>query len=78
MPSLIKTVYYTKMQTVKNFTVGQRVKIYDKEECCNVYGHIIEIREKSIIVKWNDLSEPCEHFETFDDFQEIKSGNPCK
>lgn len=62
------------MKTVKDFTVGQRVKMHDKEDGCNVYGHVTEVREKSITVKWNDLSEPTEHFA--DEFDDIKPGVP--
>lgn len=62
------------MKTTKDFTVGQRVKMYDPEDHCNVYGHIVKIGDKSITVQWNDLIEPCEHFE--DEIQQIKNGVP--
>lgn len=54
--------------------VGQRVKQKDPDEGYMVYGHITEIKDKSILIKWNDISEPVEHYE--DEYDSIKDGNP--
>jgi hypothetical protein len=62
------------MKTTKDYYVGQRVKMYDAEDDCNVYGHVVEVTDKSIKVKWNDLYDPCEHFH--DEFDKIKNGVP--
>lgn len=68
------------MKTTKDYKVGQRVKMYDTEDKCNVYGHVIEVRPdeilrlSSIVIKWNDMNDPCEHFP--DEFEKIKQGIP--
>lgn len=68
------------MKSVKDFKVGQRVKMYDKEDSGNVYGHVLEVkpnditRLSSIVVKWNDLHDPCEHYH--DEFNNINDGIP--
>lgn len=56
------------------FYQGQRVKQKDPDEGYWVYGHVKEIREHSIIIKWNDIETACEHFE--DEFDSIKNGLP--
>lgn len=56
------------------FIIGQRVKQYDNDEGCFVYGHVQEIKEKSIVIKWGDIIDACEHFE--DEFDSIKNGSP--
>ena len=56
------------------FYVGQRVKQKDPDDNCMVYGHVISIDDHSILIKWNDISEPCEHFEN--EYPEIEDGNP--
>lgn len=58
----------------EQFYIGQRVKQKDPDEGYWAYGHIQEIKEKSVIIKWGDLYEPVEHFE--DEFDSIKDGNP--
>jgi hypothetical protein len=58
----------------EDFYSGQRVKIFDKDENCNVYGHVVEIGQKAIYIKWNDIPEPVEHLEN--EFSQIKDGTP--
>lgn len=64
--------------THSEFYVGQRVKQWDTEEGYNCYGRVKEVKEKSVIVDWDDpnwgLMENIEHFE--DEFATIKDGNP--
>lgn len=68
------------MKSTNDFKVGQRVKMFDKEDNCNVYGHVLEVKHdpvpqlSSIVVKWNDLTDPCEHYH--DEFENIKDGIP--
>jgi len=57
----------------EQFYVGQRVKQKDPDDGTMVYGHVKEIREKSIIVDWTDL-KGVEHFQ--DEYESIKDGNP--
>lgn len=52
------------------FYVGQRVQQKDPDEECMAYGHVKEIKEKSIIIKWEDLNENTEHFDS--EFDTIK------
>lgn len=62
------------------FSVGQRVRMFDKDDNANVYGHVLEVKANevlelsSIVVKWNDLNDPCEHY--YDEFKNIKNGIP--
>lgn len=60
----------------KDFYIGQRVKIYDKEDACNVYGHVTKLNpdNPSVFVRWNDLSDDVEHHT--DEFNDIKPGTP--
>jgi ribosomal protein L35AE/L33A len=63
--------------THEEFYVGQRVKQKDPDEGYMCYGRIVEVKEKSIVVKWNDpeLGELiAEHFE--DEYDSIKNGVP--
>jgi hypothetical protein len=68
------------MKTTNDFTVGERVKMYDSEDGCNVYGHVVDVKPNqvpklsSIVVKWNDLSDLCEHYQ--EEFEKIKPGLP--
>lgn len=63
------------MKTLNDFQVGQRVKMYDREDGCNVYGHVLEVkpndvkRLQSVVIKWGDINDPCEHY--FDEFKDI-------
>jgi len=62
----------------EQFYVGQRVKQKDPDEGYMCYGKVREIKEKSILVDWDDpnwgLMENVEHFE--DEFDSIKDGIP--
>lgn len=58
------------------FYLGQRVKIYDTDDMCNVYGHVTEIEADRICIKWNDIDHGVWHDK--DEFPEIKNGNPEK
>lgn len=58
----------------EDFYVGQRVKQKDPDEGFMAYGHVLEIKEKSIIIKWGDMYEPIEHFD--DEWDTIKNGIP--
>jgi hypothetical protein len=60
--------------THDQFYVGQRVKMYDEDDECNVYGHVKEIHPDRIVIKWNDLNEPTDHFKG--EWPDIKVGNP--
>ena len=54
----------------EEFKVGNRVKMKDPDDGIIYTGTIIEVREKSVIIKWPDLFDPCEHFE--EEFGQIK------
>lgn len=58
----------------EQFYTGQRVKMVDPDDGYMAYGHIVEIKDKSVVIKWPDLSDPVEHFE--DEYDSIKDGNP--
>jgi hypothetical protein len=58
----------------EEFYVGQRVKIWDADEHCNTYGHVKEIGDNFIMVKWNDMYDPVRHEE--EEFKDIKNGTP--
>lgn len=58
----------------EQFYIDQRVKQKDPDEGYMVYGHVTEIKDNSIMVQWNDMREPVEHFE--DEYETIKDGNP--
>lgn len=62
----------------EEFYIGQRVKQKDPDEGYMTYGHVREIREKSIIIDWNDPEYGpmlgVEHFE--DEFPTIRNGIP--
>jgi hypothetical protein len=62
----------------EDFYVGQRVKQKDPDEGYMIYGIVKEIKEKSILIDWDDpdfgLMENVEHFE--DEYPTIKNGIP--
>lgn len=58
----------------EEFEVNQRVKIYDDDDHCFVYGHVKGIGENYVVVKWNDLTEVSTHYK--DEFGDIKKGTP--
>jgi len=62
----------------EDFYVGQRVKQKDPDEGYMTYGIVKEIKEKSILIDWDDpdfgLMENVEHFE--DEYPTIKNGIP--
>lgn len=58
----------------EQFYIGQRVKQKDIDEGFWAYGHVKEIKDKSIVIKWGDIAAPCEHFS--DEWPLIKDGNP--
>jgi hypothetical protein len=43
------------------FEVGQHIKVYDTDEECVVNGEILEVGDETILVKWEDLTEPTEY-----------------
>jgi hypothetical protein len=49
------------------FKLGQRVK--QKEDGSWKHGHVRQIKEKSVIIQWDDIRDWCEHFE--DEFETI-------
>lgn len=49
------------MKTINEFEVGMQVKQYDKDDGCWAYGHVIEVKETSVVIKWDDLNYPSEH-----------------
>lgn len=60
------------------FYIGQRVKQQDPDEGYMTYGIVREIKDKSILIDWDDpnwgLMKDTEHFE--DEYPTIKIGNP--
>lgn len=52
------------------FTIGQRVRIYDVDFEENVYGTVVDKTSAVVIIKWDDLHDPTTH-ERFE-FDEIK------
>jgi len=46
----------------EKFPLESRVKVFDEDDGGVVYGTVIDIKEPLIlVVRWNDLSTPCEH-----------------
>jgi hypothetical protein len=64
--------------TKEQFYIGQRVKQKDPDEGYMVYGIVREIKDKSIIIDWDDpeygLMDGVEHFA--DEWPTIKDGIP--
>lgn len=58
----------------EDFYIGQRVKQKDPDDGNMVYGHVTELKENCIYIKWNDLDEPVQHFES--EYDSIKNGIP--
>lgn len=56
----------------EKFHEGQRVKRIDPDEEILFYGTIKEIRERSIIIIWDDVDEPCKVFP--DEYDSIFDG----
>lgn len=54
------------------FNKGQRVKQIDPDDGVLAYGTITEVRVSSLMIEWDDLSEPTEHFE--DEYDSIFDG----
>lgn len=49
------------MERGYNFTIGQKVKMFDKEDMAMAYGTVVDKTSVTVIIKWDDLNEPCEH-----------------
>lgn len=47
----------------EQFYVGQRVVQKDQQEDFWAYGHVKQIRDNRIVIQWNDITSPCDHFE---------------
>jgi hypothetical protein len=60
--------------TGSEFYINKRVKMKDEEDGVYVYGRITDIQSDFIIVKWNDIESPCQHYA--DEWPLIKDGNP--
>jgi hypothetical protein len=60
--------------TKDQFYLGMRVKQIDPDEGHMAYGHIKEIKDKSVIIKWGDMDQPTEHEEW--EWPTIHIGNP--
>jgi len=60
--------------THDQFFVGQRVRIFDEDEGCNVYGHVKAIETERISIQWPDFDAPVWH--SRQDWEDIKDGSP--
>jgi len=43
------------------FKISQNVKIFDDDDEAWIYGKVIDTTMVSVIIKWNDLTDPCKH-----------------
>lgn len=63
---------------MKDYYIGQKVKMYDEKNAFNMYGEVREITDKSIKVKWRNVkwddSDEREYFA--DEFDKIKNEAP--
>ena len=59
---------------IEEFYFGQRVKMFDKDDNCNVYGHVTDIEPDRVCIKWNDIDHAVWHDK--DEFKDIKNGSP--
>ncbi len=60
--------------TKDQFYIGMRVKQKDQDEEFMAYGHVKEIKDESVIIKWGDMDEPTEHQKW--EWPTILVGNP--
>lgn len=60
----------------QEFKIGQRVKLWDLQDSCYVYGHVIEIKDNCVSVQWNDLLTPADHIFGDRETDAIKLGIP--
>lgn len=55
---------------LKDFKLKQRVCTRDEEEGKWVRGTVLEIKESSVLIDWDDLLEPINH--PLEELQDIK------
>lgn len=58
------------MERAYKFSKGQRVKIRDEEDFEWVMGIVEDTTSNSVIIKWEDLHDPVQHFE--DEYYKLK------
>lgn len=50
------------MEREYNFEKGQRVKMRDQDDGTMAYGEVVDTTSISVFIKWEDLTDACEHF----------------
>ncbi len=45
------------------FKIGERVYMIPAEYYPRVYGEVVDTTSHSVIIKWEDNPEPCQHFQ---------------
>jgi hypothetical protein len=58
------------MKKASDFSEQQRVSIFDDDENRRVYGVVTRVLENSIVIKWEDLHDPVQHFD--DELNDIR------
>lgn len=63
--------------TKDQFYVGQRVKEKDPDEGYMVYGKVMEVKESSVVIQWDDPEWGMMEIDhPLDELPNIKDGNP--
>lgn len=61
------------MERTYEFTIGQKVRMRDPDDGEMCYGVVIDKTRDTVIIKWTDLNESCEHDRS--EFVNIKLGS---
>lgn len=58
------------MERTYKFSKGLRVRMRDEEDLEWVFGVVDDFTSNSVLIKWEDLPDPVQHFE--DEYYKIK------